>query len=493
MAAGDQYQEEWRRIEEIAERISSLQSRQDRLEWQSLEIRARIDSLPYETDEEGNDINEDIRNSCYSLLDSVESEISEVYRMRESAGSEAYGLAEAYGEQAGQYTQRAAHTANAGSQFRALEGFRFGASTARAGADLAGQRAAHYEDHAAMLNDLSNAAQAAAGGIFSGSSSRGIRDRGTFGGAGRGPYLSGTVETGEDSVSRHRESSEEAESGFSGYSQIAHASLSGFENSAVRAGEGRMDIFAGRADAMLAAAWGVREDDIREYRQENDLAWVRDQGMVRLVPGSVVREHGGERLYEKKYTAQKEHRELVPLSERVNTVIDDIKMGSGKNITSEYAKNLYEGIYDFSGESYGRIRKAYHNPDASQEDREKIAYIDDYIHNAPKWSGEIYRGINVSRQVADKILSGGTVDMRGPSSWSSELDVAKRFALYGTEDVQMIFVLPENKSGVSITHLAAYNGMESEVLAPSEIQYNIERFEHVKNDREDCIYVYVRE
>lgn len=83
--------------------------------------------------------------------------------------------------------------------------------------------------------------------------------------------------------------------------------------------------------------------------------------------------------------------------------------------------------------------------------------------------------------------------MLGPSSWSSELNVAERFSIMGSEPVHMIFVLPENKSGASITHLATYNGAESEVTAPSGVLYSIDRYEKARTDNRDYIYVYVHE
>lgn len=191
---------------------------------------------------------------------------------------------------------------------------------------------------------------------------------------------------------------------------------------------------------------------------------------------------------------QNEHRPLVSSrSEAVNSIIDDIMAGSGKNISIEQAEHYYQGVHDFSGEDYGLIRSAYNNPDADQEARARMEYLDEYIHNAPKWEGQVYRGINVSRKTANEILANNQVDMQGPSSWSSELDVAERFSVIGEENTHMIFVLPENKSGASITHIAAYNGIESEVTAPSGIQYNIDRYEYVKSGNRDYIYVYVHE
>ena len=191
---------------------------------------------------------------------------------------------------------------------------------------------------------------------------------------------------------------------------------------------------------------------------------------------------------------QTEHRPIISSHEgAINAVMEDVRLGSGKDISREQAEMLLSGVRVFSGEEYSLVRKAYNNPNAPQSDIAALNAIDTYINSAPKWEGEVFRGINVSRSTADRILSDQTVDMLGPSSWSSELNVAERFSIMGSEPVRMIFVLPENKSGASITHLATYNGAESEVTAPSGVLYSIDRYEKARTDNRDYIYVYVHE
>lgn len=194
------------------------------------------------------------------------------------------------------------------------------------------------------------------------------------------------------------------------------------------------------------------------------------------------------------HATQAEHRPLLSSHEAaVSAVIEDVRNGSGREISPERAEALFAGIHDFSGEEYSIIREAYNNPHATQSDIDSLNAVDEYIRSAPKWEGEVYRGINVSRRTANEILSADTVDMRGPSSWSSEMNVAERFSIMGDEPVNMVFILPENHSGASITHLATFNGAESEVTAPSGVQYTIDRYENVRVDNRDYIYVYVHE
>lgn len=196
-----------------------------------------------------------------------------------------------------------------------------------------------------------------------------------------------------------------------------------------------------------------------------------------------------------KIQKQYEHRNLITsYNEAVNAVVDDVQRGTGRKITYEKAERLYHGIQDFSGERYAEIRDAYNNPSAPKEDKILMEFVDEYIHNAPKWSGKVYRGIQVSSATAKAIIKNKKVDMLGPSSWSSEIEVARSFAhVYGVEDTHMIFVLSENKSGASITHLAKYNGMESEVTAPSGIIYTIDEVKKITHNKKQYMYVYVHE
>lgn len=324
MAADNSYREEWRKIERIADQVSSLQDRLYRLEEQASQIRSQIAGLSYEPDEEGNDTNESIRDSYYSYLESIQSEIDDVNGMRAAASANARDLAAQYRQQAGQYVEKASHTIHAQSQFQALEGFRFGASTAKAGASLAGQRASHYEDHVAILNDLSDAAGQAAYGSFSGGSVRSIGDRGTFHNPGQ--HVSGKTENSKtDFVSDKRENKPADQMGYSDLAGVSHAGLR-LDDFAVHNGvNGNMS--ANGADEMLAANWETTADAIREYRDENDLVWVKGQDAVELIPGSIVREHGGENVLEE----ESENRDSKTASEDVDdTVEDEITEESGE-------------------------------------------------------------------------------------------------------------------------------------------------------------------
>ncbi len=188
--------------------------------------------------------------------------------------------------------------------------------------------------------------------------------------------------------------------------------------------------------------------------------------------------------------------------DQIAAIQEDIRSGSGKQVSQAEAQEMLDSVQFYTGQvGYSLIRGAYNNPKAHPADAKALTVLDSYLHNAPKWQGQVFRGIHVSKKQAQKILSQPDVDMLGPSSWSSEEYVAEKFAqspgggkgfLFGGES-HIIFVLDDNKSGVSITHVGTFDGTESEVLAPSGIRYPIKSIETVKKGGTEYIYVHVTE
>ena len=192
-------------------------------------------------------------------------------------------------------------------------------------------------------------------------------------------------------------------------------------------------------------------------------------------------------------TVQTSHRALLASKdERIEGIIGDIQNGSGETISRERAEEIHASLRDYSGSFSPDIRAAYNNPNADPYFVSQMNSLDEYINKSPKWQGQIYRGINVDSATATSIMQGQTIDMLGPSSWSSDEYTANRFT-DGGKDTRMVFVLGDNKSGASITHLSTYNGAEGEVLAPSGVQYIKDRVEQKIIDGHSYTYVYVHE
>lgn len=192
-------------------------------------------------------------------------------------------------------------------------------------------------------------------------------------------------------------------------------------------------------------------------------------------------------------SAQTAHRSLLASKEeRIDGIIGDIQNGCGETISRERAEEIHVSLRDYSGSFSRDIRAAYGNPNADPYYASQMNAIDEYINKSPKWQGEVYRGINVDSATAASILQGQMIDMLGPSSWSSDEYTADRFS-GGKKDTRMVFVLGDNKSGASITHLSIYNGAEGEVLAPSGVRYVKDRVEQKIIDGQSYTYVYVHE
>ena len=185
---------------------------------------------------------------------------------------------------------------------------------------------------------------------------------------------------------------------------------------------------------------------------------------------------------------------------RIKAVKDDFKYGSGKEINEKEADFIQKSLKDYTGSEHtSDIRAAYN--DSESPYRGQMESLDDYVHNAPKYEGTVGRGINVTKDVADNLITTEKpLEMYGPSSWSSDEYVAQNFArdctnaAYPNEErTNVVFVLDENKSGASVTHLSEYGLKESEVLAPSDARYIRDSYEYVKINHIDYLYIYVHE
>lgn len=177
----------------------------------------------------------------------------------------------------------------------------------------------------------------------------------------------------------------------------------------------------------------------------------------------------------------------------VSHITEDMSKTSGILISENEGYMIYKSILDFTMNDYGCIRSAYENPNASLKDLQRMLALDQYIRHSPKWVGSIYRGISVSAAEAENIALSTTIDMKGPSSWSNEMPVAESFAATKDGDVCILFILKENKSGVSIAHISPYEIKESEILAPSGTKYQVNNITESVVNGKKWMYVFLHE
>lgn len=190
------------------------------------------------------------------------------------------------------------------------------------------------------------------------------------------------------------------------------------------------------------------------------------------------------------------HRDrIVGQDNRIDAIIRDVERGSGTIISFEQALLMEESL-DVYSDSSRDIKSAYDDPDSPY--RELMEALDEYINNSVKWYGTVTRGAVASVEEAERIISGDEpIDMHGPSSWTSDEVIAQHYAIdkaIGDDSlVPIVYVLDENISGVSITHLSRYGTSEREVLAPSGILYIVDSYETINVDSLDLLYIHVHE
>ena len=106
--------------------------------------------------------------------------------------------------------------------------------------------------------------------------------------------------------------------------------------------------------------------------------------------------------------------------------------------------------------------------------------LDSYIEKAPAYDGTIYRGLLFTGEGYDdygqfmESIKSGIVRMNGNSSWSSDLETARRFAHPDWDDTDSVVIkCVGNKTATPIDHLSSANGGEEEVLAHSRTAWTV--------------------
>lgn len=105
-----------------------------------------------------------------------------------------------------------------------------------------------------------------------------------------------------------------------------------------------------------------------------------------------------------------------------------------------------------------------------KQDLEKMA------GTAPVYKDTIYRGINVSEDVAKKIMRSRTFENVAPNSTSKSFSVAENFAT-GGDNVPIVFEMRKNKYGVDVQKISGAYSHEREVFLPANTRFRIIRRE----------------
>lgn len=172
--------------------------------------------------------------------------------------------------------------------------------------------------------------------------------------------------------------------------------------------------------------------------------------------------------------------------ERVNFISKQLR------VSEEQAQEYYTSVAQYGGMRYTQIRQASytHAPQFNETIyagkltttfNEMADNIESFIEKSPKWSGEIYRGINLPPETVKAFKSGDIIDMQGVSSWTSSFDIAESYSYKSNKTKQnqrVMFHSNGTKQGTSIKHLAHYD-FEDEVLVSTKARWQIERAEEI--------------
>ena len=187
--------------------------------------------------------------------------------------------------------------------------------------------------------------------------------------------------------------------------------------------------------------------------------------------------------------------------EKIKSVIKKKKNESDEEYDAR-VKSYSDALVRYTGTKYGEIKdayrakygitKGYYGKKMSQEKAEKASNdLDDYIYQAPKYDGEVYRGMTLNDKNYDNIIknlkSGKIMDMQGISSWSSDREISEGFIEFNLDSNTpngILFKL-QNKSGTPISEISTVSD-EDEVLHPTTARYKLKKIEENDNNYFDA-------
>ena len=236
---------------------------------------------------------------------------------------------------------------------------------------------------------------------------------------------------------------------------------------------------SGKITAQDEAAKNARKEYIDKYSGKENLANSKRTGSTRYG------EYRGISFEEDNLRA---HMGDGSMLDPVRMVMDDTGFDS---VRAEQAIN---DITSWVGSACGKIR-------SGEGEYSKVAdRIEEFIEASPKYKGSIYRGISLDAKDAnamlDRLLEGETIDQKGISSWATDKSWAEEFATMQARNdktqVKVVFQIDDNKSGVSIKHIADIDN--DEVIQPAKAMQLLDGdIKRVKNEEYDYYLIRVKE
>lgn len=143
------------------------------------------------------------------------------------------------------------------------------------------------------------------------------------------------------------------------------------------------------------------------------------------------------------------------------------------------AQEMYKATNDFTDGWYKQIRKAGFegSPPASQAAKERSDNVDKMIDKAPKFDGQVYRGIGVSptaaQNIVDQAKQGNLISQKGAASFSTSQKTAEDFGsgnAPGLDGQVILFRSKGIQNGTSVKCISEFPG-EDEVLMSSKARW----------------------
>ena len=165
------------------------------------------------------------------------------------------------------------------------------------------------------------------------------------------------------------------------------------------------------------------------------------------------------------------------------------------DVDQEKAKEYFEALDDWSGGGYIGVRALQSGrlsdyPNYTEDDiaktKKQAEAIENYINDAPPYSGTLYRGIGVD---ANHFKVGDQVDMQGTSSWSSSKDMAEDFALGEGGGRKSVVLVSTKKISKAASIESIVQTGEDEVLVSKDVKYVVKKI----TSSGGIDYVYVEE
>jgi len=178
------------------------------------------------------------------------------------------------------------------------------------------------------------------------------------------------------------------------------------------------------------------------------------------------------------------HKFIVDRSEDGNWLRgrdDDEKIKNMSNLLKvkpEKAKAMRNAVLKFTQDKYSDYRKTERTGEGTDEDKENVKLINEFLEKSPKSMSTVFRGAKLPKEKVMSMIAGikrnkGTLEIDAMSSFSTDFYEAEKFSLSKRPGYEVLFKVNSNKSGVSVVSLS--DTYEEEILVPSGTKYNVKR------------------